>query len=79
MHICTLDPYPCVSSWLVMQSQDTTSKVVVKVLKIQVLRLQRKKIGDAFNSLIPVLEESRHIWDVLLHCLHDKLFTFLLV
>ena len=48
-----------------MQSQETTSKVVVKVLKMQVLRAQGKKIKNELNMLIRVLEESRHIWDVL--------------
>ena len=47
-----------------MQSQDTTSKVVVKVPKRQVLRAQGKKIKDIFTMLIQVLEESRCIWDV---------------
>ena len=47
-----------------MQSQDTTSKAAVKVPKRQVLRAKRKKIKDALNMLIQVLEESRRIWDV---------------
>ena len=47
-----------------MQSQCMTSKVVVKVPKRQVLRVEGKKIKDALDMLIQVLEESRHIWDV---------------
>ena len=47
-----------------MQSQGMTSKVVVKAPKRQVLRAERKKINDALNMLIKVLEESRCIWDV---------------
>ena len=47
-----------------MQSQDMTSKVAVKVSKRQVLRAEGKKIKDALNMLIQVLEESRCIWDV---------------
>ena len=49
---------------MMMQSQDMTSKVAVKVPKRQVLRVEGKKIKDALNVLIQVLEESRHIWDV---------------
>ena len=44
-----------------MQSQGMTSKVVVKVPKRQVLRVEGRKIKDAFNVLIQVLEESKHI------------------
>ena len=47
-----------------MQSQGMTSKVAVKVAKRQVLRADRKKIKDAVNMLIQVLEESICIWDV---------------
>ena len=47
-----------------MQSQDTTSKATVEVPKRQVLRARGNKIKDAFNMLIRVIEESRHIWDV---------------
>ena len=47
-----------------MQSQGMTSKVVVKVLKRQVLRAEGNKIKDALNMTIQVLEESRRIWDV---------------
>ena len=39
-----------------MQSQGMTSKTVVKVLKRQVLREERKKIKDALNKIIQVLE-----------------------
>ena len=46
-----------------MQSQDRTSKTTVKVPKRQVLRAKGKKIKEALNMLIQVLEESRHIWD----------------
>ena len=46
---------------MMMQSQDMTSKVVVKVQKIQVLRAEGKNIKDALNTLIQVLDESRHI------------------
>ena len=63
----------------VTQSQGMTSKVVVKVLKRQVLRVEGKKIKEALNMLIQVLEEYRHIWDVFLirlYALHIKLFTF---
>ena len=44
-----------------MQSQGTTSKLVVKVPKRQVLTAQGKKIKDALNMLIGVLKESRGI------------------
>ena len=44
-----------------MQSQDKTSKAAVKVPKWQVLRTKGKKIKDALNLLIQVLEESRHV------------------
>ena len=54
-----------ISCSLMMQSQSMTSKVVVKVPKRQVLRAEGKKIKDALNMLIQVLEESRRIWDVL--------------
>ena len=47
-----------------MQSQGMTSKVAIKVPEKQVLRVERKKIKDAFNMLIQVLEESRRISDV---------------
>ena len=47
-----------------MQNQGTTSKVAVKVPKKKVLRGEGKKIKDALNTLIRVLKESRHIWDV---------------
>ena len=47
-----------------MQSQGMTSKTTVKVPKRQVLRAKGKKIKDALNMLIQVLDESRHIWDV---------------
>ena len=47
-----------------MQSQGMTSKVTTKVPKMQVLRVEGKKIKDALNMLIQVLEESRCIWDV---------------
>ena len=66
-----------------MQSQDRTSKTTVKVPKRKVLRAKGKKIKEALNMLIQVLEESRHIWDaffyIKLYGLHDKLFTFFLV
>ena len=66
----------------VKQSQGMTSKVIVKVPKRQVLRVEGKKIKDALNMLIQVLGESSRIWDVFqirLNGLHAKLFTFLLV
>ena len=44
-----------------MQSQGTTSKVVVKVPKRLVLRAEGKKIKDTLNMLIQVLQESRRI------------------
>ena len=44
-----------------MQSQGMTSKVAVKVPKMQVLRAEGKKIKDALNMLIQVLEEARRI------------------
>ena len=47
-----------------MQSQDMTSKIAIKVQKRQVLRVEGKKIKDALNMLIQVLEESRRIWDI---------------
>ena len=47
-----------------MQSQSITSKVVIKVQKRHVLRVEGKKIKDALNMLIQVLEESSRIWDV---------------
>ena len=47
-----------------MQSQNMTSKIAIKVQKRQVLRVEGKKIKDALNMLIQVLEESRRIWDV---------------
>ena len=65
-----------------MRSQGMTSKVAVKVPKRQVLRIEGKKIKDALNMLIQVLEESRRIWDVFyieLYGLLAKLFTILLV
>ena len=65
-----------------MQSQGMTSKVAVKVAKRQILRADIKKIKDALNMLIQVLEESICIWDVFwikLYDLHAKLCTFLLV
>ena len=46
------------------------------------MRAEGKKIKDALNMLIQVLEESIRIWDVFyirLYGLHAKLFTFLLV
>ena len=46
------------------QSQGMTSKVVVKVPKRQVLRIEEKKIKDVLNMLIQVLKESSCIWDV---------------
>ena len=39
-----------------MQSQDMTSKIAIKVQKRQVLRVEGKKIKDALNMLIQVLE-----------------------
>ena len=42
-----------------MQSQGMISKTIVKVPKRQVLRAGRKKIKNALNMLIQVLEESR--------------------
>ena len=39
-----------------MQSQCMTSKTVVKFPKRQVLRVEGKKIKDALNMLIQVLE-----------------------
>ena len=65
-----------------MQSQGMTSKTAVKVPKRQVLITKGKKIKDALNMLIQVLEESKCILDVFsikLYGLHAKLFTFLLV
>ena len=47
-----------------MQSQGTTSKAKVKVPKRQVLRAEGKKIKDALDMLIRVLDESRRILDV---------------
>ena len=47
-----------------MQIQGMTFKVVIKVPKRQALRAEGKKIKDALNMLIQILEESRHIWDV---------------
>ena len=47
-----------------MQSQGTTSKAAIKVPKRQVFRAEGKKIKNALNMLIRVLEESRRIWDV---------------
>ena len=44
-----------------MQSQGMNSKVAVKVSKRQVLKAEGKKIKDALNMLIQVLEESRRI------------------
>ena len=40
------------------QSKGMTSKVVVKVLKRQVLRVEEKKIKDVLNMLIQVLSFS---------------------
>ena len=63
-------------------NQGMTSKTIVKVPERQVLRTEGKKIKDALNKLIQVLEESRRILDVFwirLYGLHGKLFTFLLV
>ena len=48
----------------VMQSEGMTSKVAFKVQKREVLRAKGKKIKNALNMLIQVLEESRRIWDV---------------
>ena len=42
-----------------MQSQGMTSKVAVKVPKREVLRVEGKKINDALNMLIQVLEKSK--------------------
>ena len=42
-----------------MKSQRMTSKVAVKIQKRQVLKAEGKKIKDALNMLIQVLEESR--------------------
>ena len=39
-----------------IQSEDMTSKTVVKVTKMQVLRAEGKKIKYALNILIQVLE-----------------------
>ena len=47
-----------------MQSEGMTFKTTVKVPKREVLRAEGKKIKDALNKLIQVLEESRCIWDV---------------
>ena len=44
-----------------MKSRCMTSKVAVKVKKRQVLKAEGKKIKDALNMLIQVLEESRCI------------------
>ena len=44
-----------------MQSQYMTSKTAVKVPKMHVLRAEGKKINDALNMLIQVLEDSRRI------------------
>ena len=41
-----------------------TSKVAVKVLKMQVLRAKGKKIKDSLNMLIQVLKEYIRILDV---------------
>ena len=65
-----------------MQSQGMNYKIVVKVSKRQVSKVEGKKINDALNMLIQVLEESRRIWDVFhirLYGLYAKLFTLLLV
>ena len=51
-----------VKGWTeLMQSQDTTCKVVVKVSKMRVLRAQGKTIKNVLNMLILVLKESRRI------------------
>ena len=39
-----------------MQSEDMTSKTIVKAPKRQVLRVEEKKIKDTLNKLIQVLE-----------------------
>ena len=44
-----------------MRSQGMTSKGTVKVPKMQVLRVEGKKIKEALNMLICVLKESRRI------------------
>ena len=47
---------------IMMQSQNMTSKIVVKVKKKrQVLRAEGKKIKDALKMPILVLEESRRV------------------
>ena len=46
-----------------IQSQGMTFKVAVKVPKMQVLIAEGKKIKNAVNILIQVLEESSCIWD----------------
>ena len=47
-----------------MQSQDITSKVAVIVPKRQVLGAEGKKIKDALNMIIQILEKFIRIWDV---------------
>ena len=47
-----------------MQSQGMTSKTTVKGPRRQVLRVEGKKIKDALNMLIQVLEESKRNLDV---------------
>ena len=47
-----------------MQNQGMTSKTPVKVPKREDLKAKGKKIKNAFNMLIQVLEESSRIWKV---------------
>ena len=42
-----------------MQSQGTTSKAALKVQKMQVLRVEGKKIKDVLNTLIRFLEDCK--------------------
>ena len=63
-----------------MQNQGMTSNHAIKVLERQVLRAQGKKIKDALNMLIRVLEESIRILDFFIsQCMASKpsyLFSF---
>lgn len=44
-----------------MQNQDMTFKDAIKVPIRQVIRARAKKIADAVNILIQVIEESEHM------------------
>lgn len=45
-----------------MQNQRLALMDAIKVPNKHVLRVQEKKIKDAFNMLIQVIKGSRHIW-----------------